>query len=378
MPPSDGQEARYSMKDDLFNAATVLRLGKEFESAGVFKAEPFVAQVMAGLAPLELKARINRIAEVLADHLPRDFPTADAAIRAALPPPLDPNLRDDDFGHFIHAPLGVYVENHGLHEHFSPSLDLLAEITQRFSMEFSIRAFLNANEDAVLERMQDWVVHPNYHVRRLVSEGTRPRLPWGHAVGLTSKKTLPLLDQLHSDPTRFVTRSVSNHLNDITKKSPEEVLERLRTWRVTCQQNDKEHQWMARHALRGLIKSGHSGAMAHLGYKPDVPVTLTDVHVTPNSLARGEAADISVALHLTTTTPLIVDYIIDFVKSNGKTSSKTFKMKVLDGNANVPILIRRRHVFKDNATTFTLYPGEHHLHIQVNGRVIGGCPFTLN
>ena len=378
MPPSDDATARFSLKDDLFNAQTVARLGGEFEAAGVFRAEPFVAEVMAGLAPLELKARINWIAEVLASHLPKDFPAAAEAIRAALPPPLDPSLRDDDFGHFIHAPLGVYVEKHGLDGHLSTSLDLLEEITQRFSMEYSIRVFLNAHQDAVLERMQTWVTHPNYHVRRLVSEGTRPRLPWGQGIALTSAQTLPLLDQLHGDRTRFVTRSVANHLNDITKKEPDAVLDRLASWQTSGRQHAREYDWMARHALRGLIKAGHAGAMVHLGYRPDIAVTLTDVQINPDALRLGGAAEISVEIVLSEPAPLIVDYVIAFARPNGKTATKTFKMKVLDGKAHVPIKLRKRHIFKDNATTFKLYPGAHYLHVQVNGKVIGGCPFTLN
>lgn len=366
------------MKDDLFNRETISRLGCEFEAAGVFPAGPFVDQVMAGLAPLELKARINWIAEVLADFLPRDFPAAADAILAALPDPLDPTKNDDDFGHFIHAPLGVYVENHGLEDQLSRSLDVLEEITQRFSMEFSIRAFLNAHAEAVLERMQDWMHHPNYHVRRLVSEGTRPRLPWGQNVGLTPDQTLPLLDHLHADPTRFVTRSVANHLNDITKKSPDVVIERLADWQAKTKQNRKEQDWIARHALRGLIKAGHPGAMLHLGYMPDVPVTLSNLRITPAAVNRGTAAEIAFTLKSDHDAPLIVDYVIEFMKANGKALPKTFKMKVLKVKADVSTPIRKRHMFKDDATTFRLYPGAHQLHIQVNGRIIASTPFTLN
>jgi len=201
----------FSLKDQLFNAETVAHLGGLFQSADVFDATPFVQEVMAGLVPLELKARINWIADVLARHLPRDFGQASDAILSALPPPLDPGLRDDDFGHFIYAPLGVFVENHGLESHFSRSLEMLEALTQRFSMEFSIRAFLNRWPSQTLAQMQLWLDHDHYHVRRLVSEGTRPRLPWGQNVGLTQDDTLPLLDRLHGDPTRYVTRSVANH-----------------------------------------------------------------------------------------------------------------------------------------------------------------------
>ncbi|MEM9788526.1 MAG: DNA alkylation repair protein, partial [Pseudomonadota bacterium] len=279
--------AGFSLKDHLFNAETVTRLGGHFEDAGVFEAAPFVADVLADMGPLELKARINLIAEVLVRYLPQDFPAAAEAIISALPPPLDPKLKDDDFGHFIYAPLGVYVERHGLEDHRDLGLDVLEQVTQRFSMEYSIRAFLNRWQDATLERMQDWVRHDHYHVRRLVSEGTRPKLPWGQAITVTAPQTLPLLDKLHADPTRFVTRSVANHLNDITKKDPQLVIARLEEWQKVGQQATKELTWMRKHALRGLIKAGDPDAMLHLGYRPDVAVTLSHFGITPDTLARG-------------------------------------------------------------------------------------------
>lgn len=366
------------MKDDLFNRQTVGRLAAEFESAGVFKASPFVTQVMAGLAPLELKARIAWIAQVLADHLPRDFPAAAEAIKTALPAPLDPTLTDDDFGHFIHAPLGVYVENHGIADHAALSLDLLEEITKRFSMEFSIRAFLNAHEGATLERMQDWTNDENYHVRRLVSEGTRPKLPWGQSVKLTSAQTLPLLDKLHADPTRYVVRSVANHLNDITKFAPDAVLGQLAGWSASTMQSPKELQWMTKHALRSLVKSGHAGAMQHLGYKPDAAVTITDFAITPDALQIGGAAEVTCTLTATNQTPVIVDYVIDYVKANGTTAPKVSKFKVLDLKPDTPTPIKKRHVFKGDATTFKLYPGAHRVHLQINGQIRASLPFTLN
>ena len=317
----------FSLNDQLFNSATVGRLGQHFEEAGVFASAPFVKDVLSQMGPLALKERINLIAAVLDTYLPDDFPSACEAILKALPPPLDPSLSDDDFGHFIYAPLGVYVETHGLENHLQLSLDMLAAITQRFSMEFSIRAFLNRWPDETLARMQDdWLGHNHYHVRRLVSEGTRPKLPRGQAVGLTSAQTLPLLDQLQGDPTRFVTRSVANHLNDITKTEPEAVIDRLSGWQRAAMQDAKELTWMRKHALRGLIKAGHPGAMAHLGYDHDVRVSLTDFVIAPGTVARGDTAEIRMTITPETDASLIVDYVIDFMKANGAQAPKVFKL----------------------------------------------------
>lgn len=367
----------YSLKDALFNPETVGRLAQHFGDAGVFAPAPFVDEVLAGMAPLELKARIAWIAEVLARHLPTEFDAASEAIMAALPEPLSADLTDDDFGHFIYAPLGVYVENQGLENHLDQSLDLFEAITQRFSMEFSIRAFLNTHEGAVLERMADWVTHPHYHVRRLVSEGTRPRLPWGQNVGLTSDQTMPLLDRLHGDKTRFVTRSVANHLNDVTKKTPDVVLGRLKAWTEAGQQNNKELDWMARHALRGLVKAGHPGAMVHLGYDPDVALQDMSIAISPNDVNRGDAADIAVSFRCDPGAHVIVDYVVDFVKANGKTSPKVFKLKTMQVKGDVATQLLKRHVFKSNATTFTLHPGDHAVHLQINGVRRATAQFVL-
>ncbi|WP_106743989.1 hypothetical protein [Yoonia maritima] len=367
----------FSLKDQLFNADTVGRLGDHFEKAGVFDAAPFVTDVMAQIAPLELKARINMMADVLAGYLPDDFNAASDAILAALPPALDPTKTDDDFGHFIYAPLGVYVETQGIENHHERSLYLLEQITQRFSMEFSIRAFLNTHEAATLERMQDWVSHDSYHVRRLVSEGTRPKLPWGQGIGLSSDQTLPLLDQLYGDSTRFVTRSVANHLNDITKNDGAAVIDRLEAWQAAHGQKKLELDWIRKHALRGLIKSGDPAAMVHLGYAPNANVTVSDFSIAPNVVTIDDTVDVSLNITAAENTPLIVDYVIDFVKSNGKTAPKVFKLKQLEVQAGQTVSITKKHKFKGDATTFRLYPGAHRIHCQINGRVVQSLDFDL-
>jgi 3-methyladenine DNA glycosylase AlkC len=369
--------AGFSLKDQLFNVETVGHLGQLFEAADVFAAKPFVDDVMAGMLPLELKARINFIATVLAKHLPADFPQAAAGMRKALPPPLDPNLTDDDFGDFIYAPLGVYVETHGIPDHIALSLDMMAEITKRFSMEFSIRAFLNHDQDAVMARMHDWAQSDNYHLRRFASEGTRPRLPWGQNVGLTTAETLPLLDMLHADSTRYVVRSVANHLNDVTKFDPDIVVDRLESWRKMGKQDPKELAWLAKHALRGLIKSGHPAALAHLGYKPDVAVDVTQFDLSHDALKRGEHLTLDITLVTAQSEPLIIDYVIDFMKSNGKTAPKVSKLKVLTTKSNDPVALTKKHHFKDDATTFKLYPGAHQIHLQINGQIVASRAFTL-
>jgi len=367
----------YSLKDQLFNAEKTRYLADLFANASKgFDAQEFETLVASRLTDLELKARITWIAECLDTMLPGDLPDAAPILRAALPPPLDPTRNDDDFGDFIFAPLGEFVVTRGLDQHPDLSLDLLQDITQRFSMEWAIRPYLNRWPDLVLDRMQDWANHPSTHVRRLVSEGTRPRLPWGHAVDLALETPLDLLDQLHTDTTRYVTRSVANHLNDVTRKDPALAMDRLQNWRGLARQNADELTWMTRHALRGLIKSGNPRALRMLGYDPDARMSV-DLTLQPGPVRIGDA--LAFACHITVPkdTPVLVDYLIHFQRPSGKTSAKVFKLKQYVASSNSPQIQEKRHRLKGNATTFQLIPGPHRLEIQVNGTVRTAVDFEL-
>ncbi len=364
----------FSLKDQLFNAEKTRYLAGLFAAADPsFDAEAFEAQVMSRLLDLELKERMVWVADCLQTAVPGDLPTIAPTLLRALPPPLDPTKSDDDFGDFIFAPLGDWVVAVGL-DHPDLALDVLEELTQRFSMEWAIRPFLNRHQEMVMVRMRTWCDHNSYHVRRLVSEGTRPRLPWGQAVGLQLTDPLPLLDRLHADNTRYVTRSVANHLNDITKKDPDLVLGRLQSWTDQEQQEVDELRWMTSHTLRGLVKSGHPGAMKMLGYDPDAEVAVA-IEVIGDAKI-GSALEFSVSLDGHGEQPVLVDYIIHFQRPGGKTSPKVHKLKqaaLQDG----ALTLAKKHKLKGDATTFKLVPGAHRLEIQVNGKVRAGVDFEL-
>jgi 3-methyladenine DNA glycosylase AlkC len=244
-------------------------------------------------------------------------------------------------------------------------------------MESSIRVFLNKHPVETMQRVRSWATHENYHVRRLASEGTRPRLPWGHNVGLTTDDTLPILDMLYADKTRFVTRSVANHLNDITKKYPDAVIERLDQWQAAGKQSQKELTWMRKHALRGLIKAGHPAAMQHLGYRPDIAISDADISI-PAVIKRGEKISIAANFTPSDTGPMIIDDVVDYMKSNGNNAPKVFKLKVLEGKADQVITIAKSHHFNDTASTFRLYAGAHAVHLQINGRIVASAAFKLS
>ncbi|MEM6372707.1 MAG: DNA alkylation repair protein [Pseudomonadota bacterium] len=359
--------ANFSMKDRLFNADSLGDLADEFSAAlPGFDRDAFHEKALAGIADRGLMDCLDWFADCLEPYLADDFATMADQLEAAMPPQLDPDLRDDDFGRFIHAVPGVLAVRHGLEGHCARALDLLHAATRRFSMEFYIRPFLNRWPDETRARLAKWVRDDNYHVRRLVSEGTRPNLPWARKVNVTFAQVAPLLDVLQADPARFVTRSVANHLNDVAKTDPDAVLARLAAWEADASQTPKERDWMRRHALRTLIKDGHPGAMAMLGYAQDIAVNATlvlgDARVT-----LGDALHFEVRLEAEQDLPVIVDYRIRFARPGGKTGEKVFKLKVAHLRAGKSLVVKKVHKLKASATTFELHPGAHGLVVQVNG-----------
>ncbi|WP_412551789.1 hypothetical protein [Shimia sp. MIT910701] len=368
------------MKDELFNADSLGDLAAEF-AAGVpgFDGEDFHLEVVAGLQGRELMERMEWIADCIEKRLAPDFPEMADQLEAAMPPALDPTLKDDDFGRFIHAVPGILATRHGVEEHRDRALDLLEEATKRFSMEFYIRAFINRWPDETFTRLQEWAENDNYHVRRLVSEGTRPKLPWAKKIDIDPMSTLPLLAKLHADPTRYVTRSVSNHLNDISKLSTDTVVSQLSDWKEQGKQAPKELDWMTRHSLRTAVKAGHSGALSMLGFHADAPITLDSLSVGGDSIRIGDALQVETTLSTTGTSPVpvMVDYVLSFHRPNGRGSDKVFKLKQGKIPAGKSLTLAKKHPLKANASTFQLHPGPHKLAIQVNGRVLGDVAFDL-
>lgn len=368
---------RFSLKDHLFNPETLGQLAKEYQ-AGLpgFDGDGFAHDALSGFPERELLARLDWMADCLEPHLASDFPSMADQLEAAMPAPLDPARTDDDFGQFIHALPGILAVRHGLEQHRERALDLLHAATQRFSMEFYIRPFLNQWPKETLARLADWAVDDNYHVRRLVSEGTRPKLPWAKAVTLSPDQTLPLLDRLHADRTRYVTRSVANHLNDLTKSHPDLAMDRLDRWAATRDQSIKELDWMTRHALRTRVKAGHPRAMKMLGFDPDAPITVSRFDV-PERVRIGETLNLAIELRAKDPTPVIVDYILWRRTAGGGETSKVFKWKQTKVDPDTQLRLEKRHKLKGDATTFTLYPGPHRVELQINGRVSDSRSFEL-
>ncbi|MCT4553718.1 MAG: hypothetical protein N4A53_03450 [Pelagimonas sp.] len=373
-PDGKGGGAGFSLADQLFNADSIADLAREHSVLPGFDAARFQRDVLAGFPDRGLLERLDWIADCLEPYLPRAFPEMAEALEAAMPPRLDPSLRDDDFGRFIHAVPGILAVRHGLEEHHDRALDLLHASTQRFSMEFYIRPFLNRWPEDTLARLDRWAEDDNYHVRRLVSEGTRPRLPWARNITLDPAVPLRFLDRLHADPTRYVTRSVANHMNDLSKVMPDEVVARLRGWADQGAQADKELAWLTRHALRTAVKRGERGALDLLGYRAGaVEAALT---LQPDPVRIGDHLSIAVNLRSAAALPVMVDYRLRFHRPGGA-AEKVFKLKTANLEPGQALVLEKRHHLKGNATTFTWHPGPHSMVIQVNGQDVASAEFEV-
>lgn len=370
---------KFSLKDHLFNRQRVQYLASRFVAADSgFDAERFVRDVVAQFPDLELKQRIAHIASILEVHLAADFRVAAQQIIAALPPPLDPRRTDDDFGDFIFAPLGQFVVRHGLSEqHLKLSLRTLKQLTMRFSMEDSLRYFINEYPDQTFEELRRWSTDKNYHVRRLVSEATRPRLPWSGRLVTDIHRPLEFLNTLHADPTRYVTRSIANHLNDIAKADSAVVIKTLKTWHQLARQRPAELQWMTNHALRTLVKQGDALALELLGFRKQPGILVSPIELSTTCVAPGDAISFQFEVTAERDERLLIDYVIDFMKANGKPAEKVFKLKQFELAKGRTQTIAKRHPFRAGASTFTLYPGTHHLTLQINGRRYSSATFEM-
>ncbi|MDI9336711.1 MAG: DNA alkylation repair protein, partial [Gammaproteobacteria bacterium] len=257
------------------------------------------------------------------------------------------------------------------------SYSALHALTQRFSAEDAIRYFINAFPEPTLSRLELWCHDPHYHVRRLCSEGTRPKLPWAQKIHIPPDAPIHLLDLLHADPTRYVTRSVANHLNDMGKLNPDLVLEVLKRWSLAGKQSSQEMEFMARHALRSLVKTGNPQALDWLGFKIGTPCQVNKLCV-PKRIQMNHPFEFSFEVLCPNHLLVMIDYIVYFQNKNGKmTNKKVLKLCQVPLKSNQPVAVRKKHCFRHPMSTRVLYPGRHAIHIQVNGTVCAQAEFDL-
>jgi 3-methyladenine DNA glycosylase AlkC len=340
-----------------------------------FDSRAFVRDMDAALAPLELKARMHHIA----DRLEQSLPGAPAELFPILERALAEGPEDEvGLRGFPVWPLTEIISRRG-HDTFDLAMHAMREMTQRFTGEFAIRAFLRNQETKTLAQLMVWATDPDEHVRRLASEGSRPLLPWGERLPhllANPELTLPILDLLHDDPSEYVRRSVANHLNDFSRTHPKHVIATLCRW-GTISSGTNFPKTIAR-AARTLVKAGNSEALALMGYSTDAALELVRFEITPGSLNIGDALTYSVEIKNPSPAivPAIVDYVIFHRKANGSLSRKVFKGRRRTIPAHTSWQFSAKHSFRP-VTTRKYYAGTHRIELLINGNTRPGSEFEL-
>lgn len=367
---------------NLFSLNLIEGMARHFARAWPeFDQARFVARAGDGLDELELKQRSDQIEAAMEACLPGDFSATADIMLASLHPDEEPGPNGTGVdGHGIRGwaimPMTGYIGRLG-QDHFDISMTLMKEMTKRFSSEFGIRFFLLSNPEETLQVLSLWTADSNQHVRRLVSEGTRPRLPWAMRLPAfidDPSPVLPLLEALKDDPEEYVRRSVANNLNDIAKDHPDRVAKLAKSWLKGA---SKDRQRLVRHALRSLIKQGHPDALAALGYG-EAKVDAGPVDVKTPLVKLGGALEFAIVLSSKSAEdqPLVVDYAVHHRKANGTTSPKVFKWKTPSLAAGEELNLERRHPMRP-VTTRVYYPGLHHVEVLINGKAVARADFEL-
>ncbi len=322
-------------------------------------------KVASKLPALDLKARVIAVAEELKKHLPESYSKSIQIINQV--------VASDQLEGFALWPFSEYISKYGILD-FDLSMLAMHLLTQKFTSEFAVRPFFIHDSKKVLKYFKTWTKDENHHVRRWVSEGSRPLLPWGMRLPqfvTDPSDTLILLEQLKYDEELYVRKSVANHLNDISKHHPKLVIETISRWEKNA---PTKHQpkmiWIKRQALRTLIKKGNPEALKLMGVKGDAKIKMSPILLNQSKFKIGDQLQFSFEITSTAKTKqkLVVDYLIHFMKSNGSAKPKVYKLKTLELMPNQKQKIDKSHSLK-LITTMVYYPGMHRISIQVNGKI---------
>jgi len=346
----------------VYHEAFLRGFGEKVQSAyGAFQLEQFITDVIDETwDELALKERMRKISVTLGRYLPPSYEEAIKVLFAI----------DETCTGFPYLFLPDFVEVYGqAEEHWELSMQALERFTSGSSSEFAIRPFLLRDPERAMRQMAIWAEQPSEHVRRLASEGCRPRLPWGVALSMFKRAPapiLPILEKLKADPSLYVRKSVANNLNDIAKDHPSIVIETARRW----QGKHSDTDWIIRHACRTLIRKADPEIMRIFGYAEDASslTTSASIAVEPNALTIGERCELQYALRVREGEEVRVriEYGIYFVKAKGQTSRKLFLLTDRTVLGGTVLNGRRSHNWAD-LTTRRHYPGGHRIVLVVNG-----------
>jgi len=355
------------LKDLFFAASFVADLGEAVHRVcPEFDKAKFTRLVFdASWGGRELKDKMRHITECLHRTLDREYPDALKLLMEVAP----------SFHGFDSMVFPDYVQCYGL-GHWDLSLPALALFTPLCSSEYAVRPFIDQDPPRAMEYLYAWAEDENEHVRRLASEGCRPRLPWGMALPKFKKDPspiLPVLEKLKDDPSEYVRKSVANNLNDISKDHPEWVLDVCERWYG----HSANTGWIIKHACRGLLKAGNRRAMRLFGLGETEKVGVANLTLDRNTAAIGEGLRFSFELRVDTAEPCPVrlEYAVQYARPGGKASRKVFQIKEETFDPGTRVISRKLSLA--DQSTRKHYPGEHRLSIFVNGVEMAQAAFEL-
>jgi len=360
--------------DQLIGVPTAIALTTAIQAVAPHAPLTGLRAATEALGPLSLRERSDLLRDALLADLPGDYASFAATVRSAA-------SGTAPFVGWLIWPVSTAIAVKGIEAGtdaaFDDALGMLAELTGRLSSEFAIRLLLDHDLGRALPVVLDWTASTDADVRRLATEGTRPFLPWARRVpGILAEPTatLPILHALYRDENEVVRRSVANHLNDLSRRQPELAVAATAAWLAEPDENTAR---LVRHALRTLVKRGHPGALAQLGFHT-ADVTVAGPVLAETNVPFGGTVNFTVSIrnNARTTTRLVVDYVVHHQKANGALSGKTFKLTTLSLEPGEVVLLAKGHSLRA-ITTRRYYPGEHAIELRVNGVPSGRTPFTL-
>jgi 3-methyladenine DNA glycosylase AlkC len=353
---------------ELFNEKFYKNFAEQIaKSYKEFETKKFIRDVTDNLDERSLNQRLRNSSIVLKEYLPIDFKKSIGIMY---------NVIENSPRGYSSLIFPDYVGLYGHHD-FATSMEALKFFTQFGSSEFAIREFLKRDFDKTIRVMEKWAVDKNHHVRRLASEGSRPRLPWSFKLDkvITNPKvTSNILEALNADKELYVRKSVANHLNDISKDNPEYMLNIISKWDLS----NADTQWIVKHANRTLIKKGHLGALNVFDFEKNVRLKVSDILLNKKKIKLGEhlVFEFDVRSEKASDQKLVIDYAIHYAKKGGGTSAKVFKLKEMVLKPKEVVKIQKKQLFKD-FTTRKHYKGEHSIEILINGKSYSKINFEL-
>jgi len=352
------------------NHELISKLALDIQSVySPFQADAFLRSTMDAWEELELKDRVYRIAVNMGEYLPGDYGTAISIIDQVVG---NYGTWLDGWGWFF----PIFVELFGQdEENWDVSMGALARYTPYASSEGAVRPFIIKHEARMMAQMVAWSKHESEHVRRLSCEGCRPALPWAPALNSFKKDPtpiLPILEQLKTDPSVWVRKSVANNLNDISKTHPALVAKIAKEW-----YGSNEHtNWIVKHGCRTLLKKGNREVLAIFGIDNAVSIDVEGFALGARSISIGEDITFSFSISAKEATKVRLEYGIDYVKSGGKRNRKIFQLSEISLKENTKKSYVRKHSFAD-VSTRKHYPGTHSVTLIVNGAERGTLDFVL-